>query len=125
MELSFQEIAIESLVADCHGAAVEGGWYTDLKTGDPIVRNVGEMNALIHSEVSEMLEAARKTLPSEKLPGFSGEEEEAADIAIRLFDYSGHRKLRLAQAITAKRAYNAQRADHKIENRRAAGGKAF
>lgn len=125
MELSFQEIAIESIVNECHGRAVAGGWYTDPVTGLPKERNVGELLALVHSEVSEVLEGVRKSSTSEHLPEFTAEEEEAADVLIRLADYSGYRKLRLAQAYVAKLAYNARRADHKLENRRADGGKKF
>ncbi len=44
---------------------------------------------LIHSELSEMLEAVRKDLQSEKLPGVSGEAEELADVMIRVFDFCG------------------------------------
>jgi len=125
MEISFQEIAIESIVKECYGRSVAAGWHTDLETGKPRERNVGEMIALIHSELSEALEGARKGLPSEKIAGFSNEEEEMADALIRIADYAGTRNLRLAQAYVAKLAYNAQRADHKIENRRAEGGKKF
>jgi len=71
--------------------------------------NTGEKIALMHSELSEALEADRKDLPSEKIPGFSGVEEELADCVIRILDFSGHHNLRLAEAIAAKLQHNLSR----------------
>lgn len=81
--------------------------------------------ALIHSEVSEMLEGLRKGIPDDHLPERSMEEVEAADIFIRLLDYCGARGLDIDGAIAEKRAYNAQRADHSAAGRASAGGKKF
>ena len=47
------------------------------------------------------------------------------DAVIRCFDMAGGLQLDLAGAIAEKLAYNAGRADHKIENRAAEGGKKF
>ena len=44
---------------------------------------------------------------------------------IRIFDYAGALGLDLGGAMAEKLAYNQQRADHKRENRKAEGGKAF
>jgi len=79
----------------------------------------------MHSELSEMLEGVRKGKPDEHLPHRSSEEVEAADLLIRLFDYAGYRGLDIAGAYLEKRAYNDTRLDHKLENRRKEGGKAF
>lgn len=68
--------------------------------------NVGEKLALMHSELSEALEADRKDLPSDKIPGFTGVEEELADTVIRILDFAGHFQLRLAEALHAKLIYN-------------------
>lgn len=51
------------------------------------------------------------------------EEVELADALIRIFDYAGAYKLDLGGALLEKMAYNKNRADHKIENRRKEGGK--
>ena len=71
--------------------------------------NVGEKLALIHSEVSEAMEADRKGLASEHLPGFSGVEEEMADIIIRVLDFCYHNDLRLTDAIRSKMNFNLSR----------------
>lgn len=72
--------------------------------------NKGEKIALMHSELSEMLEAVRKNInQSEHIPDFTGEEEELADLFIRGLDYAGANGLRLAQAIVAKMDYNLSR----------------
>ena len=100
-------------------------WWQDPYTGERLERNKGEMLALIHSEVSEMLEGIRKNLMDEKLPHRSAEEVEAADILIRLLDYCGGFGLDIGGSFNDKMAYNANRADHKHENRIKEGGKSF
>ena len=71
--------------------------------------NNAEKIALMHSELSEALEADRKNLPSDKIPDFTGLEEELADCIIRILDFAGYHKLELAKAITAKLRYNLTR----------------
>lgn len=117
--------AAELLVSVCHGASKAGGWWNDLKTGAPLDRNAGELLALIHSEVSEALEGVRKGKMDEHLPQFKSEVVEMADAVIRIADYCGGRGLPLGEALSAKLAYNASRADHKPENRKLDDGKKF
>lgn len=118
-------VGVRALVHMAHGAAKAAGWYTDVKTGEPVDRNVGEMLCLIHSEISECMEGVRKNLMDDKLPHRPMAEVELADAVIRICDLAGYKGYDLAGAILEKMAFNAQRADHKIENRAAEGGKAF
>lgn len=115
------------LVNSCHGAAVNSGWWTDLNTGESLIgkRNMGELLCLVHSEISEAMEAHRKDLMDDKLPHRSGLEVELADAVIRIADIAGAHNLDLGGAIAEKLRYNASREDHKPENRRQAGGKAY
>lgn len=118
---------INALCAEIHADNIAAGWWTDLKTGESIVatRNVPEMLCLIHSEISEAMEGHRKDLMDDKLPHRKMMEVELADAVIRIFDLAGSRGYDLGGAIQEKRAFNKNRADHKIENRLAVGGKAF
>lgn len=83
-----------------HFMQAQGFWESD---------NTGEKIALMHSELSEALEADRKNLDAEHIPGFTGVEEELADVIIRILDFAGHHQLRLGEALSAKIAYNLTR----------------
>ena len=117
-------LGINSCVKDCHDSAVNGGWWHD-ENGMKIDRNVGELLCLVHSEISEAMEGARKGLMDSHLKHKSMMEVELADAVIRIFDLAESKGFNLGQTIYEKLEYNKLRADHKIANRLKDGGKKF
>lgn len=89
------------------------------------MRNFGEMLALVHSELSEALEAHRKGLMSDKLPNTGGVEEELADAIIRIIDIGVNGGYDVGRALAEKVIYNRTRKDHTREARLAEGGKKY
>ena len=87
--------------------------FEDAARSDP------EAIALIHSELSEAIEALREgNPPDDKIPDFSGVEAELADAVIRIMIMGHARNLKIGEAIIAKMNYNRGR-EYKH------GGKAF
>lgn len=114
---------LNSYAAEVHAANEK--WWVDLRTGMPTERNVGELLALVHSEISEALEGHRKDLMDDKLPHRKMFEVELADAVIRILDICGGLGLDLEGAYREKMAYNAKRVDHQREARLAEGGKKY
>lgn len=122
-----EEMAYNGLVYAqrlAHKTAADAGWYRNPVTGEPVERNFGEVVALMHSELSEALEADRKGLRDNKLPHRDGREVEFADCIIRILDTAAALGLDVAGAVIEKNRFNRERADHKLAHR-AAGGKRY
>lgn len=91
----------------------------------PLNRNVGELLMLSVSELAEAMEGHRKDLMDDKLPHRKMFDVEIADCVIRLLDICGGMGIDLGAAFEEKMAFNAVRADHQIESRKAEGGKKY
>jgi NTP pyrophosphatase (non-canonical NTP hydrolase) len=97
-----------NVAADVNHTAHQKGFWEDWEDG--VERNDAEMLCLIHSEISEALEALRRgNPPDDKIPEYSGAEAELADVVIRIMDLAHARGWRVAQAIEAKMRFNAGR----------------
>lgn len=115
-----------SVQEDVHNTALDKGWWDmpeayreyrenllphvqeimDLKAE----RSDAEAISLMHSELSEALEALRHgNPPDDKIPAFSGVEAELADVVIRIMDLAARRDWNIAQAIVAKAEMNKSR----------------
>ena len=80
---------VKKFLDESQKSAREKGWWDD-------VRNDGELIALMHSELSEALEAMRNHGSQEDIA------EELADCCIRIFDCCGARGIDLQKAIGKK-----------------------
>lgn len=101
---SFKAIheAFRTLTHAVHANAVEHGWWEEDRGTEPLL--------LMHTEISEAVEALRAGNPeSKKIPGHSHVAEELADVVIRVLDYCGKHNINIGAAITAKHEYNRSR----------------
>jgi NTP pyrophosphatase (non-canonical NTP hydrolase) len=92
-----KKLTVSDLIKDCHTVAKTKGWWDTH-------RNDGELIALMHSELSEALEAMRSNDDMQENLA-----EELADCCIRIFDYCGSREIDLETAILKKIEYNKTR----------------
>lgn len=81
-----------------HALAVEKGWYE-------VDRNPLELLALTMSEMGEAIEAIRERSRSKKILGYSGLEEEIADVFIRTMDQGEAEGMKLGHALVEMLGY--------------------
>lgn len=74
---------------DVHGRNVKAGWWTDLDTGQPKLRNLGELLMLFVTEIAEAYDAYVENADDDKLPQYPGLGVELGDLEIRLADLCG------------------------------------
>ena len=115
--------AVDMLQNACHDAALQSGWWPEGSTSNPLC--FSNKLCLIHSEISEAMEGDRKNLMDDKLPHRPMREVELADAMIRILDLAGAYGMDLGGAMVDKLIFNAQREDHKLTHRQAAGGKVY
>lgn len=108
--------ALSYIALTCNAIAVKNGFWDEAILDTPEgkvlnadARNFGEMIALVHSELSEALEAHRGSLKDDKLPQYDGVVVEAADAIIRLLDMAVAHNWPLLEAIIDKLIYNTTR----------------
>lgn len=97
-------MTLDELAQAAHAQAVASGWYDG--EGPPTPEAVAVRLALIHAEVSEVLEEVRQ--PDGDLSG-QRVAEELADVVLRVADLAGWLEIDLARAIRAKAEKNAAR----------------
>ena len=92
-QANFRDI-LADLQDDIHATAQAHGFWESHNTGEKI--------ALMHSELSEALEAAREG----NWAGRNGVAEELADTIIRILDFAAYHDIDLGVAILQKHFYN-------------------
>lgn len=137
IETNALKLLLSEFQREVHATAVSKGWWDSAPAHAEIQkrlqqephlletfqlateRNKGEMLALMHSEISEALEALRHgNPPDDKIPQFSGVEAELADTMIRIFDFCEAFGYDVVGAMLAKAEMNKSRTYKH-------GGKAF
>jgi len=134
-QIPFEEMFVRAfnvLSVEAHMTAVEKGWHANrraiveacTKVSPDLGRAAklavdGQTIALVQSELSEALEGLRHgNPPDDKVPAFTAQEAEFADVIIRIMDTAVENRLRIGEAVVAKMAMNRGR-------ERMHGGKSF
>ena len=95
--------ALISLQSEIHTTAKKKGWWDTPRT-------FAECIALVHSELSEALEAKRDGDKIDKHCGrFKNAEVELGDAIIRILDLAAHEGMDVPRAMLAKMEYNETR----------------
>lgn len=82
-------VALNAFYDDCHAHNVKAGWWTDLATGQPKARSVGELFILFVTELAEAYEAYLTGEMDNKLTDMPGLGVELGDLQIRFADFAG------------------------------------
>ncbi len=99
-------LAFNTLAYTAARIAESKGWYVNKDS----VENISSKIALMHSELSEALESLRNGDPeSEHIPGYTGMEEEFADVIIRIMHVAYSMDLKVSAALIAKLEFNKTR----------------
>ena len=103
-------MTLRDLQKQAHALACDKGWWDNQK--DSEYARAASI-ALMHSELSEVLEAIRKPDMRDKhLPHLDPVAVELADVVIRILDFCEGYGLDLEQAVMEKMAYNRGREKH-------------
>lgn len=81
--------ALRTFFQDVYARNLKAGWWTDITTGEPKKRSVGELFMLFVTEIAEAYEAYQVGDPDDKLPHHPGLGVELADLGIRWADFCG------------------------------------
>ena len=102
-------VGMAAFIARAHANSTNKGFWEGVALPEMTPDIKASKIALMHSELSEMLEGVRKPGQDSHCPEFTSEEIELADLFIRGADYAGARRLRLVEAIRAKMRFNESR----------------
>lgn len=86
---------------------LKGFW--DGEDDIPNKASVGLRIALMHSELSEALEAHRSSVYDDKLPEYLGLHVELIDALIRILDFCGYYNINVDEIVAKKLEYNKSR----------------
>lgn len=81
--------ALTTFFTDVYSRNLKAGWWTDITTGEPKKRSVGELFMLFVTEIAEAYGAYLANAPDDKLPEYPGLGVELADLGIRWADFCG------------------------------------
>lgn len=106
-QLGIQALGAAFVAASGDLASLIHSWMNFQGFGNP--PHLPQELMLIVTELAEACEAHRTGATSDKIPEFTGVEEELADAVIRIFDTAQRHNLRLGQAIIQKMLFNLSR----------------
>lgn len=81
--------ALQLFFDDVYARNVKAGWWTNIETGQPKKRNVGELFILMVTELVEAFEGYMANARDDKLPEFPALGVEMGDLLIRIADFCG------------------------------------